>query len=101
MIVRQSTLDAMERRAITAERNSNLYQLEYFKLKNQWNELVSIVNAKGGVDFLRNGALKEPQPQFSAEELNKLIMLCHPDKHNGKSMATELTQKLLDLKRTL
>lgn len=30
--------------------------------------------------------------------IQKLIMLCHPDKHNGSKLAVEVTQKLLELR---
>jgi hypothetical protein len=33
------------------------------------------------------------------ELLGKLVILCHPDKHNGSQMATEVTQKLLQMRR--
>jgi hypothetical protein len=36
---------------------------------------------------------------FTEEEIKKLLMLCHPDKHNGKQMAVEMTQKLLALRK--
>ena len=35
---------------------------------------------------------------FDKEEINELIHLCHPDKHNGKPLAQKLTQKLLRLR---
>lgn len=36
--------------------------------------------------------------QFSQDEIQKLLMLCHPDKHGGKEMAMKMTQKLLSLR---
>lgn len=99
MLVRQSVYDAMERRALRAEKDSNLYQLEFFKLQNKWNSLIARINEKGG-EALLNGKYpnNKTQPQFSDDELTKIIMLCHPDKHDGKPMATEMTQKLLSIK---
>lgn len=35
---------------------------------------------------------------FSDEEVNTLIRLCHPDKHNGSSAANKMTAKLLSLR---
>lgn len=35
---------------------------------------------------------------FSREELDKLIRLCHPDKHGNSKASTEITQKLLSLR---
>lgn len=36
--------------------------------------------------------------QFTREELNALISLCHPDKHGGKVSAGVMTAKLLELR---
>jgi hypothetical protein len=35
---------------------------------------------------------------LNSEDLKRLIMLCHPDKHGGKTMAVEMTKKLYDLR---
>lgn len=52
------------------------------------------------------GQQKPPPPQqprtetlsFDKDLLRKLIMLCHPDKHGGSSMANEVTVLLLKMK---
>jgi hypothetical protein len=36
-----------------------------------------------------------PAPAIPPDMLKVLIMLCHPDRHQGKQMATEATQWLL------
>lgn len=36
--------------------------------------------------------------QFSPEEIDRLIRLCHPDKHGNSESATVMTQKLLDIR---
>ena len=66
-------------------------------LATKWNYFVDLINSKGGQDFLDNAVLN-PKPQFSQEEIRKLISLCHPDKHDGRQIAIEMTQKLLQLK---
>lgn len=73
----------------------------YNNLAKRWTELVERINAKGGEDFLDYAVLKGGPTQFTADELKKLILLCHPDKHDGKPMATEMTQKLLKMKEDL
>lgn len=67
------------------------------RLLAQWNTVVRQINAKGGDRFLEHGTLAAPSP-FSQEDIRRLIHLCHPDKHDGKPMAVEMTQKLLSLK---
>jgi hypothetical protein len=72
----------------------------YKELQVKWNDLVERVNEKGGEDFLKHGIMPEDAPpQFSQDEIKRLLMLCHPDKHDGKAMAVEMTQKLLRLRR--
>jgi hypothetical protein len=70
-------------------------RLELEKLLKEWNELVSKINAKGGVAFLNGTEAK----QLDDEDIKRLLMLCHPDKHDGKPMAVEMTQKLLALRK--
>jgi regulatory protein YycI of two-component signal transduction system YycFG len=36
--------------------------------------------------------------QFTQDEIKRLILLCHPDKHQGKQIAHELTHKLLSMR---
>lgn len=69
-------------------------QVRYQILLNKWNDLVEIINSKGGEDFLHG----EIRPQFNNDEINTLINLCHPDKHNNKKSAVQITQKLLELR---
>ena len=65
-------------------------------LKDQWNALVDKINAKGGEDFLNS----TPNTSgFTQAEIKSLIYLCHPDKHQQKPTAVELTQKLLSMRR--
>lgn len=83
----QKYADALER--------AQFFYEEYNRVTTRLNALIDIINANGGEDFL----LMKLQSQFSEEELTKLINLCHPDKHDGKPMAVEMTQKLLTLKK--
>lgn len=103
MFVRQSTFnklsnntDEWSRYAGYLKSRLETYEREHARLAKQWNELVEKINAKGGEDFL-NGNIKP----FTEDELTKLIQLCHPDKHGGKSMAVEMTQKLLQMKKDI
>lgn len=66
------------------------------ELRGKWDTLVDRVNVKGGEDFLDRGVL--PENLLSQEDVRKLLQLVHPDKHDGKQMAVEMTQKLLKMK---
>lgn len=39
-----------------------------------------------------------PEPEFETDLLKRLLHLCHPDKHGGSKMATEVTAKLLKMR---
>lgn len=70
---------------------------EHMDLEIRWSNLINRINAKGGESFLAgsNGQ------QFSKSEIRQLLFLCHPDKHSNSSRATEITVKLLELRRAL
>lgn len=74
------------------------YRNKYESLLNEFNKLVDVINKKGGKQFLDHGVIAPPD-QFTQDELRTLINLCHPDKHNGKETAVEMTQKLLALRK--
>lgn len=44
------------------------------------------------------GEAAAPSGQLSADEIKRLIKLCHPDKHENSKEANELTAKLLSLR---
>lgn len=76
------------------------YRDKYASLLDEFNKLVDVINKKGGKQFLDHGVLPQNLPdQFSQEEIRTLINLCHPDKHNGKESAVEITKKLLNLRK--
>ncbi|GEM_PF-4402544 len=75
-------------------------QREHGVIVARWNSLVKRINRLGGEQFLQHARIAPPQ-QFNADDVQRLIMLCHPDKHDGKAIATEMTQKLLRLKETM
>lgn len=71
-----------------------LWRTKYNELLDEWNALVDKVNAG---HYTRTIVTKGGQ--FSDEEIQTLINLCHPDKHNGSARATAMTQRLLALRK--
>ena len=72
---------------------------DYNKLLKEYNELVELINKKGGEAFLNHGILpNNKKPQFSQDEIRTLLQLCHPDKHDGKQSAQDITAKLLSMR---
>ncbi len=77
-------------------------RIEHNKLLDEWNGLIRLINNRGGSSFLNSGrstftTVVEKSP-FTPEEMKQLIILCHPDKHGGSELATEVTKKLLSLR---
>lgn len=89
MFVRESTYRQLQQRYKELDRANDV-------LLDKWNALVRQINAKGGALFLEEGSVT-PTKVFTNAEVRKLLQLCHPDKHDGKPMAVEMTQKLLTL----
>jgi hypothetical protein len=76
-----------------------IYQA-YSKNYDEYNNLVNLLNHKGGKYFLDNAVIGGTQ-QFTQEELRSLLQLVHPDKHSGKDIAVELTKKINLLRNSL
>ncbi len=93
MFVLQSTYRRLE-----AEHAATLRA--YRCLNDKWNSLVRQVNSKGGERFLVEGKIDGGSP-FTVADINRLLSLCHPDKHDGKRVAIEMTQRLLALRKDL
>lgn len=55
-------------------------------------------NHKLMFDMVNRPRSQPRSSQFTKEEIERLIRLCHPDKHGGNKAATEMTQKLLRLR---
>jgi hypothetical protein len=96
MFVRQSTHDRVVRDKIFERSQKESYRDMYLTLVLKWNHLVDKVNQAGGEKALMN---QQSNPtQFSQEDIRRLLQLCHPDKHDGKQSAVEMTQKLNRMK---
>lgn len=63
-----------------------------------WNRLVGELKSLGGMKSIRQHL---NQTVFTADDVQRLIQLVHPDKHDGKQMAVEMTQKLIALKEKM
>ena len=86
MFVLQSTYNTLQAELMN-------YKIALNHMNCKWGALVDRINEKGGEEFLE----RDINP-FSDDELKKMIALCHPDKHNGKESAKEITQKLSSMR---
>ncbi len=87
---------------LVAERKRR-YQVEtqYVALVKQWNDLTKLINSKGGQQFLDSNPVTGASPVtgFSNDDINKMIRLCHPDKHANSEMSNYITSILNGLKK--
>lgn len=109
--IKEAVIEVRAERKASAERlkaaneeydnvvGSLLYRSRYEQLLKQYNDLIKRVNQKGGDQFLKYGSIQPQGAQISQDEIKTLIQLCHPDKHNGKESAVEITKKLLSLRK--
>lgn len=70
---------------------------------HDWNNLVAWVKSVGGVKYVTSvmtGQTPQSNLNFSDKDLQKILMLIHPDKHGGKQMAVDMTAKVLELRKT-
>lgn len=102
MFVRKSKYKELEREIERRNYHYDYLQRQHEKLlrdnaKNvfDYNELVDEYNA------LEKKSKQPAQVGFNLDEIKSLIRLCHPDKHNGKQSANDMTVKLLALKKQL
>lgn len=68
----------------------------------QQNEklLTEVLTLRRQVQYLRLLLEARPEPEvFDAAMLDRLIRLCHPDRHNGSDASTKATQYLLGLRK--
>ena len=72
-----------------------MYKQAHNDLMVEWNTLIGRINAKGGESFLNSDPV-----QLTQDEIKKLLQLCHPDKHDGKQLAVDMTQRLLELRKS-
>lgn len=85
---------------INADRKYLLLELKHMQLLSEWNQLIELINSKGGQEFLDRGRIpRAGDEQFTQAEIQDLITLCHPDKHGGNARATRLTQRLLSKRK--
>lgn len=75
-------------RKICDDQLDNIYYL--LKLKQINNDAIQ--------DLKKELQASKDHQTFSQEEIKRMIILCHPDKHNGKQMAVDITAKLVKMR---
>lgn len=86
MFVLSSTYESLKRQHDSAVRSYN-------RLLREWNQMVELINKKGGQDFLNDGVV------LSQNDIKDLLTLCHPDKHQNSDTSVRVTKFLLGMRR--
>lgn len=94
MFVTSATHRRVQEQRNEATRKAIKYQMEYLTLLREWNALVEEVN-----NGQRVRAVAPRNSTFTPEEIETLVSLCHPDKHNGSERANKMTARLLQLRK--
>lgn len=98
MIVFKSKYDKLRR-------EYEYLELKYNQRLQSWNRLVERINNKGGEEFLVHGEIprksqpNKPQKQLDDAMIQRLLRLCHPDKHNNSETSNEVTKWLLSQRK--
>jgi len=100
MFVRKSKYDELKRDYAISVGRHNAAAVELHNLKLRWNSVVDRLNDLQ--TRVNTGQLVAPgvaHSQFSPQEIERLIRLCHPDKHDSSTAANEMTARLLSLRK--
>lgn len=92
MFVLKSKYKSIEKTLAVSEDKLSEMRYAFNCLVDEYNRLVRKYNQN--IDEqkkLRSGY----RINIDESDLKKILILCHPDKHGGKAMAHEVTQKLL------
>lgn len=107
MFVRQATHARLKAAHDTLVRELAETRLDVLHWKTKWSALsdrhaqILLEAAQAIADAQKNSVrVTVTGGQLSTDDIKRLLMLCHPDKHDGKPMATEMTAKLLQLRKT-
>lgn len=74
-------------------------QDEYNQLEEQLEEVAEFIENMGGIENIRTAVANTAM--YDKRQLNQMIALVHPDKHNGKAASHNLTVLLNSLKDQL
>lgn len=93
----------LTRKLIEADASCKLAELRYSQAlataaeyRRKYMELLNSTNIT--IDRLHRLLRANPAPQFNADEIARLVRLCHPDRHNNSEASVKMTQKLMSLR---
>lgn len=96
MFALKSTVTRLERELRASIISADAWMRRYHKLLNEWNTLVGRLNAQGGAAIF-----DDPRRELSSDDIDRLVRLCHPDRHGGSIASNDMTAKLLDIRKRM
>lgn len=98
MFVRSSTHERLRADHLQLKAKHEALTMQHAHLMREWNDMVATINRKGGQAFLDSPPVSLRSMFLSKDDVKRMLVLCHPDKHNGKESAKLATQKLLQIR---
>jgi hypothetical protein len=94
MFVRKSKYDALKLDLDMARLEAHTNLQAALRLQSQCNTMQQqILQFHSQVHLAQQPNLQG----FDKQDIRRLLQLCHPDKHDGKQMASDMTAKLVKL----
>lgn len=83
----------------TSTYNQTVHEMHMEILKERGRALTAELRLMKALRELEIIKSKQHLNGLSNDDIKRLLMLCHPDKHGGKEMARQMTTKLLTLRK--
>jgi len=96
MFVRKAKYDEAKQKSERLETDNKVLRAKMNNLVTDYNNLIIWIRNRGGLEAIDS---KMSKATFSPDEIKALIRLCHPDKHNGSTVANVITTKLLQMRK--
>jgi hypothetical protein len=90
---------AVKEELLTVKTQLKIAIVELNSLRKRWNDLVTLINEKGGDEFLQHGTIDRVNNNLTRQEIMFIIKNVHPDKHINTQqfdIANSVTKKLID-----
>jgi hypothetical protein len=99
MFVRKAKYEAALKKIEEFERDKAWQVNKFNRLVREFNSLAMWIKVRGGTAVIDQQMAKACNVTFTPDEIKSMIRLCHPDKHNGSTVANVITTKLLQMRK--
>jgi hypothetical protein len=98
---RTRKIKQLEQQLADTKRERDAVRSELMSAMKRYTDMMSLARrAIDNAEFWKRKAQGRPAAvsSLTREQINRLLQLCHPDKHGGKQSAVEATQMLLKMR---